>query len=172
MPENSGLAALHARGVRRRFAICGTHRYRHGLSSKLEDFRMSLKLAILTAAVITCSTSAFAQGGVGAGGGAGGGAGAASSGASGSTSGQQSGNQNQNQQGAQDSSGPAAVQNAETGANTKSMDPSSGVVSAPGVGVGHTANGQTIGSPGSGPGSPEQPIDGRNLDHKSDTPQR
>src|SRR5262249_20339800 len=33
-------------------------------------------------------------------------------------------------------------------------------VSAPGVGVGHAANGQPIGSPGSGPGSPEQPIDG------------
>jgi hypothetical protein len=35
-----------------------------------------------------------------------------------------------------------------------------GAVSAPGVGVGHSANGQPIGSSGSGLGSPEQPIDG------------
>ena len=46
---------------------------------------------------------------------------------------------------------------AVTGANTKA----GGVVSAPNVGVGHAANGLPIGSPGSGPGSPEQPIGGK-----------
>jgi hypothetical protein len=43
-----------------------------------------------------------------------------------------------------------------TGSNTRSFAPNSGVVSAPGVGVGHAANGLPIGSPGSGLGSPEQ----------------
>jgi len=46
---------------------------------------------------------------------------------------------------------------AVTGANTKA----GGVVSAPNVGVGHAANGLPIGSSGSGPGSPEQPIGGK-----------
>jgi hypothetical protein len=34
-------------------------------------------------------------------------------------------------------------------------------VSAPGVGVGHAATGQPIGSPGSGLGSPEQSVGGK-----------
>ena len=45
---------------------------------------------------------------------------------------------------------------ATTGSNTRPSAPNSGVVSAPGVGVGHAANGLPIGSPGSGLGSPEQ----------------
>jgi hypothetical protein len=50
----------------------------------------------------------------------------------------------------------AAEQNkAVTGNNTKAAP---GAVSAPGVGVGHSANGLPIGAPGSGPGSPEQPL--------------
>ena len=48
---------------------------------------------------------------------------------------------------------------AVTGNNTAPS--SAGAVSAPGVGVGHSANGLPIGSPGSGPGSPEQPIGGK-----------
>jgi hypothetical protein len=43
-----------------------------------------------------------------------------------------------------------------TGSNTRPSESNSGVVSAPGVGVGHAANGLPIGSPGSGLGSPEQ----------------
>jgi hypothetical protein len=43
-----------------------------------------------------------------------------------------------------------------TGSNTRPSEPNIGVVSAPGVGVGHAANGLPIGSPGSGLGSPEQ----------------
>lgn len=54
----------------------------------------------------------------------------------------------------------ASEQNsAVTGMNTKATPTRGGAVSAPGVGVGHSANGLPIGSPGSGPGSPEQPID-------------
>jgi hypothetical protein len=128
---------------------------------------MSLKLAILIATAIASIAPALAQGG------GGGGAGDASAGASssgmggnndtGNANGSQSRNQNQNQQGTNGPSNANAVHNAETGANTKPMDASSGVVSAPGVGVGHSANGKPIGTSGSGPGSPEEPIDARKL---------
>jgi hypothetical protein len=47
---------------------------------------------------------------------------------------------------------------AVSGANTVAQP---GGVSAPGVGVGHAANGLPIGSPGSGLGSPEHPVDGK-----------
>ena len=47
---------------------------------------------------------------------------------------------------------------------TENLDRSGGTanntVSAPGVGVGHAANGRPIGSTGSGLGSPENPING------------
>jgi hypothetical protein len=46
---------------------------------------------------------------------------------------------------------------AEHGTNTRP----GGLVSAPGVGVGHSANGLPIGAPGSGLGSPEHPVDSR-----------
>jgi hypothetical protein len=46
-------------------------------------------------------------------------------------------------------------------ARTQPASPSSGAERA--GGVGHTANGVPIGEPGSGPGSPEQPIDGRTV---------
>lgn len=52
----------------------------------------------------------------------------------------------------------SAAQLATTGQNTLPQSVAPGAVSAPGVGVGHAANGLPIGSPGSGPGSPEQPI--------------
>lgn len=44
------------------------------------------------------------------------------------------------------------------GTNTMPMSADSGVVSAPGVGVGHAANGVPIGNPGSGLGSPEDSV--------------
>jgi hypothetical protein len=54
----------------------------------------------------------------------------------------------------------AAEQNtAFSGSQTAA--PSAGAVSAPGVGVGHAANGLPIGTSGSGLGSPEQPIGGK-----------
>jgi hypothetical protein len=45
-----------------------------------------------------------------------------------------------------------------TGANTRPSPQGSGTVSAPGVGVGHAANGLPIGSPGSGLGSRENSV--------------
>jgi hypothetical protein len=114
-----------------------------------------MKLAILVAAAMACTTPVLAQGG--GGGSAGGAGGNRASGPSSS----QSGNENQGTTG---NSGATAIRNAETGANTKPTSPSSRTVSAPGVGVGHAANGQPIGTPGSGPGSPEQPIDGKHLE--------
>ncbi|WFU71678.1 hypothetical protein [Bradyrhizobium sp. CB2312] len=60
--------------------------------------------------------------------------------------------------------GPSATASAQrstaiNGSNTApGADQSMGAVGAAGVGVGHTANGQPIGSSGSGLGSPENPI--------------
>ncbi|MGY4627507.1 hypothetical protein [Bradyrhizobium sp. USDA 4486] len=60
--------------------------------------------------------------------------------------------------------GPSATASAQrstaiNGSNTApGADQSTGAVGAAGVGVGHTANGQPIGSSGSGLGSPENPI--------------
>jgi hypothetical protein len=136
---------------------------------------MLSKLAILVAAVVPCTSPALAQGGGGAGGAGSGGAGSAGASSSsgtgasetmgagspnGSSSSQPS---NQNRQGAAGNPAAFAKHNAVTGANTQPASPSSGAVSAPGVGVGHAANGVPIGEPGSGPGSPEQPIDARNM---------
>lgn len=101
-------------------------------------------------AALTMTLPAYAQGG-----GSGAGAGAASSGAAG-TGGTASGN-------------PAADQHSQkmtnqveqnernaavSGTNTRRSSPGSGTVSAPNVGVGHSANGVPIGMPGSGLGSP------------------
>lgn len=52
----------------------------------------------------------------------------------------------------------SAAAKAVSGVNTLPPSEAPGAVSAPGVGVGHSANGLPIGAPGSGPGSPEQPI--------------
>jgi hypothetical protein len=52
----------------------------------------------------------------------------------------------------------AAQQRAATQGTNTAASNSAGVVGAPGVGVGHSANGRPIGTTGSGPGSPEQPI--------------
>jgi hypothetical protein len=67
------------------------------------------------------------------------------------------GSQN-NQYEANGNSAPAAAHNAVTGANTLPPEQSA----HRGGGVGHTANRVPVGEPGSGPESPEQPIDGRN----------
>ncbi len=63
-------------------------------------------------------------------------------------------------QGITQSMNPAANHSASTPDKTKSK--TVGTSSAPAVeqkGVGTSANGLPIGTPGSGPGSPEQPID-------------
>jgi hypothetical protein len=119
----------------------------------------SRRLALLTAFTLAMTTSVLAQG-AGGGGGSGASAGASSSGTS--TTGTAAGTGGTNQ-----SLNPAAPQtnsnniiaNEQTtavqGTKTVPMSADSGTVSAPGVGVGHAANGQPIGSPGSGLGSPE-----------------
>jgi len=57
----------------------------------------------------------------------------------------------------------ASEQNAAVNGTNVTSHP--GAVGATGVGVGHAANGLPIGSPGSGLGSPEQPVDGK-IDSK------
>jgi hypothetical protein len=114
---------------------------------------MASKIAIALVALVACASPVFAQGG---GGGGSGGASVGSGGASGNGT-SASGNNNGQQTSANSASTVAAAkQSAITGANT-----SPGEVSGPGVGVGHAANGVPIGEPGSGPGSPEQPIDAK-----------
>jgi hypothetical protein len=124
---------------------------------------MSNKLAAVFVALIVSGSPVLAQGGGGGAGGSGAGAASASSGGtSGGTN--QSGSQgnqqtNQNQQANSNQQGvnPAA-EKAKTGANTLPASEAPGAVSAPGVGVGHSANGVPIGAPGSGPGSPDHPL--------------
>jgi hypothetical protein len=111
---------------------------------------MSPKLAaFLVASATAYATPALAQA-------VGSGANVASTEATGSTSSEQPAGRSQ--QGTSGSSQGTEIHNAQTGANTKI-----GFVSAPGVGVGHAANGKPIGTKGSGLGSPERPIDGRHL---------
>jgi hypothetical protein len=131
----------------------------------------SYKFAVVLIASITGATlPAFAQG---AGGGAAGGAGTGSA-STGTTStagaNTSSPNSSESQTGTQkDPNNPSPQSKtantvageqkaAVSGANTVAQP---GAVSAPGVGVGHAANGLPIGSPGSGLGSPEQPVDGK-----------
>jgi hypothetical protein len=104
-------------------------------------------------------------GGAGGGGRGGAGSGSASSGTAGSVgnaNGAQNGKQNDPNNPTPQSKTANAVADekmaAVSGTNTVAQP---GAVSAPGVGVGHAANGLPIGSPGSGLGSPEQPIDGK-----------
>ena len=133
----------------------------------------SYKFAVvLIASIASTSPPAMAQG---AGGGAGGGAGTGSANtttagtagpsatsAPASSNGSQTGTQNDPNNPSPQSKTANTVADeqkaAVSGVNTVAQP---GAVSAPGVGVGHAANGLPIGSPGSGPGSPEQPIDGK-----------
>ena len=132
--------------------------------------QLSRFAAIFIASIVSASPPAMAQG---AGGGSGGAAGAGSAGGTGaattagtgsapsaSSNGSQNETQNDpNNRPAPQSSTAKTVADeqkaARSGANTVAQP---GAVSAPGVGVGHAANGLPIGSPGSGPGSPEQPL--------------
>jgi hypothetical protein len=135
----------------------------------------SSKFAVLVATCLISASPVMAQGG-GGGGGAGG-AGGAGAGGGAASSGNAGTGQAAGQNGSNGSSQPNGVQNSPNGQQSPSTTVGEaqkaavqgtntqpgGLVSAPGVGVGHTANGKAIGSPGSGPGSPEQPIDGRRL---------
>jgi hypothetical protein len=111
-------------------------------------------LVLITAATIAATSSfALAQGG-----------GAGAAGSSAANAGVS--NSNNAGPGSQNSTvinpggngGVTPSQNARTGTNTQPSN-SPNTVGAPGVGVGHTATGQPIGTPGSGPGSPDQPVD-------------
>lgn len=119
---------------------------------------MARKTIISTLLAIALTTPVLAQGAGGAGG-----AGAATSGTA--TTGTAAGTGGTNQP-----ANPAAQQTntnkivageqstAVQGTKTLPMSNDSGVVSAPGVGVGHAANGVPIGNPGSGLGSPEDSV--------------
>lgn len=104
----------------------------------------TMVLSIVAALAMTLP--AYAQGG---------GAGAASSGAA-ASGGTASGNPATDQHSQKKTN--QVEQNernaAVSGTNTRRSSPGSGTVSAPNVGVGHSANGVPIGMPGSGLGSP------------------
>jgi hypothetical protein len=131
--------------------------------------QLSRFAAIFIASIVSASPPAMAQG---AGGGSGGAAGAGSAGTGAATtagtgsapSASSNGSQNETQNDPNNRPAPQSStaktvadeqKAARSGANTVAQP---GAVSAPGVGVGHAANGLPIGSPGSGPGSPEQPL--------------
>ena len=123
-------------------------------------------IAVLVAAALAVSpiTPALAQGGAGSSGGGSGGA-SASGGASGggSTTGTAGSNAQQTQPTSQTQTLQDQKNAATTGSNTAPSQNDKGTVSGPGVGVGTAANGKPIGSPGSGLGSPEHPVDARKL---------
>jgi hypothetical protein len=142
----------------------------------MEMNMVSRKLVLLTFAIMALTTPALAQGGGGGGaGGAGGGSSGAASGDAGTggsagVSNSQSGNNTEDNNNRTKTRTPATNTEqivagekdaAVHGTKTAPTAGVSGGVSAPGVGVGHTANGLPIGSPGSGLGSPEQPVDGK-----------
>ena len=120
----------------------------------------SARLAAVLIVVLACTPlTSFAQGG-GAGGAAGGGAaGGASSGGAAAGIGPAPGT---TPSANSDVAGQPTTSNVKRDATTVIMtDPTSGGASAAHSGsVGSAPNGQPIGSPGSGPGSPEQPHDG------------
>ena len=136
------------------------------------------QIAVLVAAALVVSpiTPALAQGGGGGGGGSGGGSGGASvsGGASdgGATTGTVGGGTN-NGMNSQQTTPTQSTSKAQTNQDAKSAATSGsetthsqsgeGAVSGPGVGVGTSTNGKPIGSPGSGLGSPENPVDARKL---------
>jgi hypothetical protein len=104
------------------------------------------KMVLSIVAVLAMPLPAYAQGG-------GSGAGAASSaaGSGGTASGNPAADQHsQKTNKVEQNERNAAV----SGTNTRPSSPGSGTVSAPNVGVGHSANGVPIGMPGSGLGSP------------------
>jgi hypothetical protein len=110
----------------------------------------SKKVALLVVALISCtSLSALAQGN---GGGAASGVAGSGTGGTNQTPAVSQSQANTNKIVADEQS--AAVK----GTKTAPASVDSGVVSAPGVGVGHAANGQPIGTPGSGLGSPEDSV--------------
>jgi hypothetical protein len=126
---------------------------------------MPYGFALLVVAVMISGSPVLAQGAGGSGGsGAGAASGPSASGGGTNQSGAQGNQQtNQNQQANSNHQGTnglanSAAQKATTGANTLPANQAPGAVSAPGVGVGHSANGVPIGQPGSGPGSPEHPL--------------
>jgi hypothetical protein len=114
------------------------------------------KFAFAALSILAFTLPAYAGGGAGGAAGATGTGGtAASQGQTGGTSDNPAANQPSSSQGQQIEENERNA--ATTGSNTRpSSSSDSGVVSAPGVGVGHAANGLPIGSPGSGLGSPEQ----------------
>ncbi len=119
------------------------------------------KLALSALAMLVITTAAYAQGG-GAGGASGAGSGAAAgtggtSASQGKTGGTTAGNRaaGENSQQQTDQIRRNEKNAATSGTNTQPSSSESGTVSAPGVGVGHAANGKPIGTPGSGLGSPE-----------------
>jgi hypothetical protein len=128
---------------------------------------MIRKSLVVTLTFIILSSAAFAQGGAGSGGGASSaGSGGAASG--GSASGNSAATTQSGAQPGQDKSGISTTttgnnispaQRAQTGVDTRPQSEAPGAVSAPGVGIGHAENGLPIGSPGSGRGSPEDPVD-------------
>jgi hypothetical protein len=119
----------------------------------------SRKLAILTLMTIALTTSALAQGAGGGGGGAGSGAASGTSGAATGGAGTGGTDENSNSAAQTQTNTDKIVAGEQSaaikGTKTVATPGDSGAVSAPGVGVGHAANGQPIGSPGSGLGSPE-----------------
>jgi hypothetical protein len=130
-------------------------------------------IAFLVAAGLLVSpiTPALAQGGGGGSGGGSGGASASSaasgSGATTGTAGGTTSNGMNSQQTTPTQSANQTIQHqknaATTGSNTAPTENSDRAVSGPGVGVGTAVNGKPIGSPGSGLGSPEEPVDARKL---------
>jgi hypothetical protein len=130
------------------------------------------QIAFLVAAALVVSpiTTALAQGGGGAGGSGGGSGGASASGGasgSGTTTGTAGGTTINGMNSQQSQSTKQTIQDqknaATTGINTAPSQNDEGIVSGPGVGVGTATNGKPIGSPGSGLGSPENPVDARKL---------
>jgi hypothetical protein len=118
----------------------------------------SRTLMIIMAALLTASTPVLAQSG--SGGAASSGSGGTAAGTSGlNTSATPSAQNPQNLQNSQAAANNVAAKKAVTGDTTVPTNAAPGAVSAPGVGVGHAADGLPIGSSGSGPGSPERPID-------------
>jgi hypothetical protein len=130
-------------------------------------------IAVLVAAALLVSpiTPALSQGGGGGSGGGSGGAnasgGASGGGATPGSAGGTTNNGMNSQQTTPTQSMSQTIQDqknaATTGSNTAPTQNSDGAVSGPGVGVGTAVNGKPIGSPGSGLGSPEDPVDARKL---------
>ena len=135
---------------------------------QMEPTMTSKKLALTTVLLFAFMAPALAQGAGGAGGGAASGAGAAAPaapsgtvGTAGSSSSATGGTQDRSPEVKQSNRAKIVADEkaaAVEGSKTKPSDPGSGTVSAPGVGVGTTANGLPIGAPGSGLGSPENSV--------------